>query len=62
VVDALAGASGIYRVRGGSPEERELVVSGGTLIGLAFDPHGGVAVATTDSVYRLAVGIHGVLP
>ncbi len=62
VVDALAGASGVYRLRMGAPAERELVLSGGALIGLAFDPHGGIAVATSDSVYRLAVGIHGLLP
>jgi sugar lactone lactonase YvrE len=62
VVDALAGSSGVYRFRATAPDERELVLSGGALIGLAFDPHGGIAVATTDSVYRLAVGIHGFLP
>jgi glucose/arabinose dehydrogenase len=62
VVDALAGASGLYRFRPAAPGERELMLSGGSLIGLAFDPHGGVAIATTDSVYRLAVGIHGLLP
>jgi sugar lactone lactonase YvrE len=61
VVDALAGASGVYRFRG-TPSDRELMMSGGPLIGLAFDPHGGVAVATGDSVYRLAVGIRGLLP
>jgi sugar lactone lactonase YvrE len=62
VVDSLAGASGLYRFRAGSPSERELMLSGGSLIGLAFDPHGGVAIATSDSVYRVAVGIHGLLP
>lgn len=62
VVDALAGASGVYRLRPGNPDERELMLSGGALIGLAFDPHGGIAVATADSVYRLAVGIQGLLP
>jgi hypothetical protein len=39
-----------------------MMLSGGALIGLAFDPHGGVAIATSDSVYRLAVGIQGLLP
>ena len=62
VVDALAGGSGVYRFRPGAPDERELVLNGGALIGLAFDPHGGIAVATTDSVHRLAVGIRGFLP
>ncbi len=62
VVEALAGASGIYRVRLDAPQSPELVLAGGALIGLAFDPHGGLAVATNDSVYRLAVGIRGLLP
>ena len=62
VVDALAGASGLYRLRPNTSDDRELMISGGALIGLAFDPHGGIAVATTDSVYRLAVGIQGLLP
>jgi sugar lactone lactonase YvrE len=62
VVDALAGGSGIYRVRLDAPGDRELLLAGGPLIGLAFDPHGGLAVATVDSVYRLAVGIQGLLP
>ena len=51
VVEALAGASGIYRVE---PDgTAELVLSGAGLIGLAFDPLGGVVVATADSAYRL---------
>jgi len=62
VVDALAGASALYRVRADSPGTRELLLDGGPLIGVAFDPHGGLAIATTDSVYRLAVGLHGFLP
>lgn len=49
VAEALAGASGIYRVRGGGP--RELVVAGDGLIGLALHPSRGVAVASTDAVY-----------
>jgi sugar lactone lactonase YvrE len=62
VVDALAGASALYRLRAGTRAHREVLLSGGSLIGLAFDPHGGVAIATSDSVYRLAVGIQGLLP
>jgi hypothetical protein len=62
VTDALAGWSGIYRVRLDAPGSPELVLSGGALIGLAFDPHGGIAVATSDSVYRLAVALRGLLP
>ncbi len=49
VAEALAGASGIYRVRAGEP--RELVVAGDGLIGLAFHKERGVAVASGDAVY-----------
>ena len=49
VTEALAGVSGIYRVHGGG--RRELVVAGEGLIGLAFHPARGVAVASGDAVY-----------
>jgi sugar lactone lactonase YvrE len=49
VAEALAGASGIYRVRRGG--RRELVVAGDGLIGLAFHPTRGAAVASSDAVY-----------
>jgi hypothetical protein len=49
VAEALAGASGIYRVHG--DWRRELVVAGDGLIGLAFHPARGVAVASGDAVY-----------
>ena len=62
VVDALAGASAVYRVRVDAPDTPELMLSGGPLIGLAFDPHGGIALAATETVYRLAVGVRGLLP
>jgi DNA-binding beta-propeller fold protein YncE len=62
VTDALAGWSGIYRIRLDAPASPELVLAGAALIGLAFDPHGGLAVATSDSVYRLGVSLRGLLP
>lgn len=62
VVDALAGSSGLYRIRLDAPHARELMLSGGPLIGLAFDPHGGIALATGESVYRLGVPLRGLLP
>jgi DNA-binding beta-propeller fold protein YncE len=62
VVDALAGSSGVYRLRADAPEERDLVLWGGALIGLAFDPHGGIALAASETVYRLAVDVRGLLP
>ena len=51
VIDALAGASGLYRFA--SPDsEPELVVSGGALVGVAFGPNGELVVASNDTVYR----------
>jgi sugar lactone lactonase YvrE len=53
VVEALAGASGVYRFRGrGSPEQ---VLAGDGLIGLAFDPQGGLVVCSNETAYRLDV-------
>ena len=49
VVEALAGSSGVYALRAGSP--RELVVSGSGLVGLAFGPQGRLAVASNESLY-----------
>ena len=62
VVDALAGASGVYRVRLDAPPIRSWCSPGRRSIGVAFDPHGGLAIATTDAVYRLNVGLRGMLP
>jgi sugar lactone lactonase YvrE len=51
VVDALAGASGLYRFA--TPDsEPELVVSGGALVGVAFGPNGELVVASNETVYR----------
>ncbi len=62
VVDALAGASGLYRIRLSAPDAPELMLSGAPLIGLAFDPHGGLALSTAEVVYKLSVGVRGLLP
>jgi sugar lactone lactonase YvrE len=53
VVDALAGSSGVYRLSLTGPVEPEQVAAGGALVGLAFDPRGGLVLASTDTVYRL---------
>ena len=51
VIDALAGASGLYRFAS-LDSEPELIVSGGSLIGVAFGPNGELVVASNESVYR----------
>jgi sugar lactone lactonase YvrE len=61
VVDALAGNSGLYRIRVDRPSEREQLVAGGGLIGLAFDHAGGVALASSDTVYRIGTSVRGLL-
>jgi sugar lactone lactonase YvrE len=50
VVDALAGASGVYRFPDldGPPE---LVTSGHAMVGLAFGPQGQFVVASNDTAY-----------
>jgi hypothetical protein len=55
VVEALAGASGVYRVD--AEGETELVVAGADLIGLAFDPAGNAIVATSNSAYRFPAAV-----
>jgi len=51
VVDALAGHSGLLRVaKSGAPE---LVLAGPGLVGVAFDPLGGLVVCSNDTAYRL---------
>jgi sugar lactone lactonase YvrE len=56
VVDALAGASGLYRVALGQPNpEPELVLTAPSLIGVVFDPAGGVILASSDTIWRLEV-------
>ena len=51
VVDALAGASGVYRFPDldGPPE---LVVSGSSIVGLAFGPSGECVVVSNETAYR----------
>lgn len=56
VVDALAGASGVYRLRIDQPADAKQMISGGSLIGLAFDPTGGFVLASSDTVFRFAEG------
>jgi sugar lactone lactonase YvrE len=56
VVDALAGAAGVYRldVRAERPVP-EFLVAAAALVGVAFDPAGGLVLAASDAVWRLDV-------
>jgi sugar lactone lactonase YvrE len=58
VVDALAGAAGLYRldVSQGHPAPVQ-VLSAQALIGVAFDPAGGVALASSDTIWKLDVDL-----
>jgi sugar lactone lactonase YvrE len=53
VVEALAGATGLYRVGGGPPR---LVVSGPRIVGLTFAPDGDLVVCSSDTAYRFPAG------
>ena len=54
VIEALAGASGLYRLPpAGDPE---LVLAGPGLVGVAFDSSGVVVVCSNDTAYRLPRG------
>ena len=51
VVDALAGTSGVYRFRD-LETAPELLVSAGSLVGLAVGPDGELVVSSNDTAYR----------
>ena len=56
VVDALVGSAGLYRLDLSTPSRPpELVVSAAALVGVAFDPAGGLILASNDTVWRLDV-------
>jgi sugar lactone lactonase YvrE len=58
VADALAGSAGIYKVNvAGERPEIELVLSAPSIVGLAFDPAGGLIAASNDTLWRLDVPI-----
>jgi sugar lactone lactonase YvrE len=63
VVDALAGSAGLYRVDVSRPSPTpELVLTAPALIGVAFDPDGGVALASNDTIWRLDVALEPYAP
>jgi sugar lactone lactonase YvrE len=53
VADAIAGASGIYRLQVDAPGEPELVVAGSGLVGLAFDASGALVVVSNESAWKV---------
>jgi sugar lactone lactonase YvrE len=56
VVDALAGRSGLCRLDVTSPgAQPELLLSAPALVGLAFDPAGGLVLASNETIWRLDV-------
>ena len=58
VVEALAGWSGLYRLRPDSTDTKpELVLAGQSLVGVALDPTGGLVVASNDTAYLVHVAI-----
>jgi IPT/TIG domain len=59
IVDAVAGSSAVYRVRTDGPRTRECVLSGGALLGLAFDPLGGLVVCSSETIYRIDIAVRG---
>jgi sugar lactone lactonase YvrE len=56
VCEALAGAAGIYRVVPDRPLP-EKVLSAAAIVGLSFDPAGGLVVASNETIHRLAVAV-----
>jgi sugar lactone lactonase YvrE len=56
VAEAAAGAAGLYRLTLGAssaPAAAELVAAVPAIIGVAFDPAGGVIMASNDTIWRL---------
>lgn len=60
VAASLHGRRGIVRIRPDG-SEAEMFVAGMNVVGLAFGLEGEMVVATSDAVYRLALGIRGLL-
>jgi len=60
VAASLRGRRGIVRISSDG-KNAELVVAGMNVVGLAFGPGGDMIVATNDAIYRLKIGIQGLL-
>jgi sugar lactone lactonase YvrE len=55
VVEALAGSCGVYRIAIDRPDRAERVLAASAAVGLAFDPAGGLVLASGPSLYSLAI-------
>ncbi len=56
VADAMAGDAGLYRVDvAATSPQPDLVLSAPALVGVAFDPLGGLVVVSNDTVWRLDI-------
>jgi sugar lactone lactonase YvrE len=55
VVEALAGVSGLCRVESNGSSTR--ILAAAALVGLAFDPDGGLVVVSNEAAYRLDLAI-----
>ena len=56
VAEAAAGTAGLYRLKignDGAPSTAELVVAVPAIIGVTFDPDGGIVMASNDTIWRL---------
>jgi hypothetical protein len=57
VAASLGGRKGVVRIN--PDREAELFLSGPGIVGLAFTPSRALALATTNALYRVDVGIKG---
>jgi sugar lactone lactonase YvrE len=56
VCEALAGSAGIYRFAPDDPAP-EQVLAAPAVVGLCFDPAGGLVVASNETIHRLSVAV-----
>jgi sugar lactone lactonase YvrE len=64
VAEAAAGAAGLYRLHlnGSAASRAELVVAVPAIVGVAFDPSGGLVIGSNDTIWRLNVDMRPYWP
>ena len=63
VVDALAGGAGLFRLDVSQAKPAPVqVVAAMSLVGVAFDPVGGIVLASSDTIWKLDVGLRPFRP